>query len=158
MSTLLSRKFLAPSVVFVFLDLFAIGAGMGVPIFAILFGFITGWLAPSILVSTAPHWRQLLRMCLLVACLTASFTFLVMLIIWGPAAQMLFEPAADFANFGMPMLLYEPKASFIGWLLLMIVVSPCLQAIASNFASSVRLAWLPPASLLEPTYLIPHGA
>lgn len=158
MSTLLSRKFLVPFVVFVFLDLFAVGAGMGVPIFAILFGFITGWFAPSILVNTASHWRQLLRMCLVAACLTAGFTFILMLIIWGPAAQMLFEPAADFANFGMPMLLYEPKASFVGWVLLMIVISPCLQAITSSFGSSVRLAWLPPASLREPTQWIPQKA
>jgi len=33
----------------------------------------------------------------------------------------------DAVQFGIPMILYEPKVSFIGWLALMIVISPVLQ-------------------------------
>ncbi len=146
MSTLLSRKYLVPLLVFLFLDLLAVGAGMGVPIFAILFGFVVGWFAPSVLASACADLRQLLRRSVAAALWTSGFTFLLMLLVWGPVARMLFDPAADIAHFGIPLILYEPMASFIGWLVLMICLSPFLQALASAFASSVRLAWFPPPS------------
>jgi len=146
MSSRRSRKFI-PLLLFIFLDLLAIGAGMGVPIFAILFGFLVGWFVPSVLAGTAAGIRQLLGRCLLTALLTSAFTFLLMLLIWGPATRMLFDPAADLANFGIPMILYEPAASFIGWIVLMVFISPFLQVLATTFASSVRLAWFPPAAV-----------
>lgn len=146
MSALFSRRYLLPLLVFLFLDLLAVGMGMGVPIFAILLGFVTGWLAPRVLAASALDLRQLLRRCLLAAFLTAGFTFLLMLVIWAPAGRMLFDPQADLANFGIPMILYEPLASFIGWLVLMIFLSPFLQALAASFTASVRLAWFPPAA------------
>jgi uncharacterized protein YacL len=149
MSTLLSRKYIAPLLLFLLLDLLAVGAGMGVPIFAILFGFLVGWFAPAVLAATTSDVRQLLRRCMLAALLTSGFTFLLMLLIWGPVARMLFDPRADIAHFGIPMILYEPLASFIGWIVLMILISPFLQALAAAFASSVRLAWFPPASILQ---------
>jgi hypothetical protein len=151
MSTIFSRKLLFPIIAFIFLDLVAVGLGMGVPIFAILFGFATGWVAPSVLLSTATYDRQLLRMCIVAACLTSGLTFLLMLLIWGPLTGMLFDPLADFENFGIPMILYEPRASFIGWIVLMIFISPFLQTLATAFTSSVRLAWLPPG-FPEPVY------
>lgn len=150
MSHLLSRRRLAPVGAYLLLDLLAVGAGMGVPIFAILLGFAAGWLAPAWLARAAAHWRHLLGLCLLTAGLASSFTFLLMVVIWGPALRMLFDPSADLANFGIPLILYEPTASFIGWLVLMIVISPGLQALASSFASAVRLAWRPPALDSEP--------
>src|SRR5512138_1578403 len=101
MSSHRSRKIL-PLFLFVVLDLLAIGAGMGVPVFAILFGFLVGWFAPSVLAGSAAGMRQLLGRCLLTALLTSAFTFLLMLLIWGPATRMLFDPAADLANFGIP--------------------------------------------------------
>jgi hypothetical protein len=149
MSSLFSRRFLVPLLAFLLLDLLAVGLGMGVPIFAILFGFLVGWLAPSVLAEQAPDTTRLLRRCLLAALLTSAFTFLLMLLIWGPAARMLFDPAADLANFGIPMLLYEPVASFIGWIVLMVFISPFLQALSTAFSSSVRLAWFPPVSILQ---------
>ena len=149
MSTLHSRRVLVPLLAFLLLDLLAVGAGMGVPIFAIPFGFLTGWYAPSVLAETAPDLRSLLRRCVAAALLTSAFTFLLMLLIWGSAAGMLFDPAADIANFGIPMILYEPVASFIGWIVLMVVLSPFLQALAAAFASSVRLAWFPPKAILQ---------
>jgi hypothetical protein len=158
MSNFLSHKLIFLTLAFVVLDLFAVGAGMGVPIFAILLGFAVGWFTPSILRSAASNLHQLLRMCLTAACLTSGFTFLLMLIIWGPVTRMLLDPSADFENFGIPMILYDPKASFIGWIVLMIVISPFLQAVAGTFASSVRLAWLPPASLRESNQLVKQGS
>lgn len=52
---------------------------------------------------------------------------------------MLWDPNADFVNFGIPMILYDPKASFVGWLLLMIVVSPFLQFLTTVFAANLTL-------------------
>ncbi len=147
MSTLRSCKFIVPLLLFLFLDLLAVGAGMGVPIFAILFGFLVGWFAPRVLAEGAPDVRSLLRRCVVAALLTSAFTFLLMLLIWGPMTRMLFDPAADIANFGIPMILYEPVASFVGWIVLMVCISPFLQALAAAFASSVRLAWFPPSNL-----------
>ena len=149
MSILFSRKLLVPILLFLFLDLLAVGAGMGVPIFAILFGFVVGWFLPRVLADRAPDVRSLLRRCVVAALLTSAFTFLLMLLIWGPMARMLFDPAADIANFGIPMILYEPVASFIGWIVLMVVLSPFLQALAAAFASTVRLAWFPPKAVLQ---------
>lgn len=149
MASLLSRKYLVPLLLFLLLDLLAVGAGMGVPIFAILFGFLVGWFAPAVLAGSAPDVRRLLGKCVLAALLTSGFTFLLMLVIWGPFTRMLFDPQADIANFGIPMILYEPVASFIGWIVLMVLISPFLQALAAAFASSVRLAWFPPASILQ---------
>jgi len=82
------------------------------------------------------------------ALLTSAFTLLLMLLIWGPKVGMLLDPAADIANFGIPLILYEPLASFVGWLVLMVLISPFLQALAAAFASSVRLAWFPPKAVL----------
>ncbi len=150
MSKLLTRQNLLPIIAFVVLDVLAVGMGMGVPIFAILFGFVVGWFLPSMLSSAAPRLRPLLRLCLLAAGLTSGLTFLLMLVIWGPFTRMLFDPSANIANFGVPLILFEPKASFIGWLVLMVILSPCFQALATAFASAVRLAWFPPRSLQEP--------
>jgi hypothetical protein len=125
---------------------------MGVPIFAILLGFGVGWYAPAVLSGVTSETRQMLRVCLVAACLTSGFTFLLMLAIWGPTARMPFDPAADFVNFGIPMILYEPRASFIGWLVLMVVISPLLQGLTTGFTSSVRLAWRPPTSLRQPPH------
>ncbi len=151
MSKIISRKLLFPIITFCFLDLLAVGAGMGVPIFAILFGFVVGWFAPSILLSNASNLRQLLKMCLTAAYLTSCFTFLLMIVIWGPITRMLLDPSADLANFGIPLILFDPRASFIGWIVLMIVISPILQVLATAFASSMRLAWRTPTSLQETT-------
>ncbi|HTX80060.1 MAG TPA: hypothetical protein VMC62_10345 [Longilinea sp.] len=149
----MSRKFLIPILAFLLLDLLAIGAGMGVPFFPILFGFIVGWVAPPIILPDTSDLRHSLKACLSLACLTSCFTLLVMLLIWGPFASMLLNPAADFVNFGIPMILYDPKASFIGWLILMIFISPALQALTTVFAAVTRLAWRMPRSLQQSSNL-----
>jgi hypothetical protein len=67
------------------------------------------------------------------ALLAASFTFLMMIVIWGRMIPMLFDPSTDFENFGHPNNLYDPKISFVGWLILMIIISPFLQLLATIY-------------------------
>jgi hypothetical protein len=52
---------------------------------------------------------------------------------------MAFDPAADFENFGHPMILFDPRISFIGWLILMIIISPIVQLMASIFSAFITL-------------------
>ena len=129
------------AVAYVFLDLLCVGAGMGVPIFCILLGFPLGWYLARRAALDDGGARNALRRTLLWTGLAALFTFVVMAALWGPAAGMLFDPNADLANFGIPMILYTPKASFIGWFVLMIFISPFLQWLSAVFSAFVTLAW-----------------
>lgn len=52
---------------------------------------------------------------------------------------MLFDPSADFSNFGHPFILYDPKISFIGWQILMMIISPFLQLLATIFGAFITL-------------------
>jgi hypothetical protein len=60
-------------------------------------------------------------------------------VVWGKAILMLFDPLSDFENFGHPYILFEPKASFIGWLILMVIISPLLQLLTAIFGSFLAL-------------------
>jgi uncharacterized protein YacL len=131
-----------------FLDLIAVGMGMGVPIFAILFGFIVGWMIPAVVVSRDSTIRQLLKDSLFASLLGSCFTSLILVVIWGSATRMLLDPSADYVNYGIPMILYEPKASFIGWMVLMMILSPALQWLAAVFSSVVRIVWNLPNAIL----------
>jgi hypothetical protein len=144
MGRFFSRKFILPLAAICAADLLAVGAGMGVPIFAILLGFPVGWILPALVAPAAADERGLLRLVARAALAPFGVTFLLMLVIWGPVTAMLFDPAADIANFGIPLILFEPLASFLGWLGLMILVSPLLQLLAALSASFVRIAWRPP--------------
>jgi hypothetical protein len=126
-------------VIYLLIDAICIGMGMGVPIFCILFGFVAGWLLVSYLTLEIQSPPSLMRKVFWVASLMAGCTFLGMLALWGPSISWLFDPSRDLANFGIPMILYEPGASFIGWLLLMIVISPFLQLLTSLFGSYLAL-------------------
>jgi hypothetical protein len=124
---------------FVIGDLVCVGMGMGVPIFCIGFGFLVGWYVAMRATMTAARAKETLKRVLLYAIVTSAFTFVVMIVLWGPTVSMLFDPDADFVNFGIPMILYEPKISFVGWLVLMIFISPFLQLLTTLFASYVTL-------------------
>ena len=129
--------------IFVLLDIICIGMGMGVPIFCILFGFLVGWLAVNYITATITSIPQVFRRVLWYATLTASVTLLGMVVIWGPTISFLFDPARDLANTGVPMILYEPLPSFIGWLVLMILISPFLQLLTTLFGAYLTLlGWL----------------
>lgn len=79
------------------------------------------------------------RKTLVYAIITSSFTFLIMCMVWGRTISMLFDPHADFLNFGIPFILYEPKVSFIGWIVLMMLISPFLQLLTTIFSSYLAL-------------------
>jgi hypothetical protein len=158
MSKFFKRKFLVPLLVFVVVDILAVGAGMGVPIFAILFGFVVGWMVPSILQSEVTDLHSLLRLCLTAAWMTSRFTFWLMVIIWGPSILMLLNPATDYSNYGIPMILYDPKVSFVGWLVLMLIISPFLQALTGTFGAMLRLALRLPSSFQAPANLAEQGS
>ncbi len=133
--------------IFVILDTICIGIGMGVPIFCILFGFIVGWFLVKSITNTISDIPQVMRTVLKYASITVSFTMLGMLALWGPFASYLFDPTKDLANSGIPMILYEPRASFIGWIVLMVLISPFLQLLTTLFgAYLVLLGWMKKAA------------
>ena len=120
-------------------DVVAVGMGMGVPFFCILLGLPVGCAIAERTAGHMPSTRVILRRVFTEAALTAVFTFVLMIAIWGRMVPMLFDPAADLANFGIPMILYEPRASFIGWLVLMTIISPTLQFLVTVVAANLTL-------------------
>ena len=131
----LGRLFL----LFIIIDIFCTGAGMGVPIFCILFGFITGWVIIKIILLRTNDLNEVLKKSIKYGILTTLVTFILMLIIWGWATIAFFNNNCDFKNFGHPLILYDPKLSFIGWLVLMIVISPILQLLTTVFSFYITL-------------------
>lgn len=127
--------------IFAFLDIICTGMGMGVPIFCIVFGLPVGWYIAMRIAASPFDARAMLSKTLLGAALTSALTFAGMLLLWGRCIGMLFDPTADLANFGIPMILYEPLASLIGWTVLMIVISPFLQLLMTLFGSHLTMLW-----------------
>jgi hypothetical protein len=129
--------------IFVVFDTICIGMGMGVPIFCIFFGFLVGSYIVKNITATTTQVREVFWRVLLYATVAAAVTLLGMVAIWGPTISFLFDPNRDLANTGVPMILYEPRASFIGWIVLMIVISPALQLLTTIFGSYLTLlVWL----------------
>jgi hypothetical protein len=121
------------------LDLLCGALGMGVPVLCIALGFPVGWRIVRVLrLADIPVPDALARI-LVWAALTSGFTFVIMAVVWGRCVPMLFDPAADIANFGMPLILYEPRPSFVAWLVLMIVISPVLQFLVTVLGADVAL-------------------
>jgi hypothetical protein len=127
--------------IFIVLDTILVGMGMGVPIFPILFGFFVGWFIVKYSTAKTNSPPQVFRKVVLYALLTSSVTLFWMVVIWGPTMRLLFDPGRDIANFGIPMILYEPLASFIGWIVLMILISPFLQLLTTIFSSFLAMWW-----------------
>ena len=127
--------------IFAFVDIVCMGLGMGVPIFCILLGLPVGWYIARRITIHPVDTRRMLSKTLLGAALTSAFTFVGMALLWGRCIAMLFDPTADLANFGIPLILYEPLASFIGWVVLMIVISPFLQFLMTLFGSHLTWLW-----------------
>jgi hypothetical protein len=124
---------------YIIIDILCAGAGMGVPIFCILFGFLTGWVIIRILLSRTNDVNEILKKSMKYGIITTLVTFLLMLIIWGMAIRVFFNQNYDFKNFGHPMILYDPKLSFIGWMVLMVLISPFLQLLTTTFSSYITL-------------------
>jgi len=126
-------------ILFVVANLICTALGMGVPIFNILFGFFIGWYISKRAIILSGSIDNIFKKILIYCSICASFTFIIMVVIWARTIPMLFNPAADFENFGIPLILYDPKISFIGWIILMIVISPFLQFISSIFTAYITL-------------------
>jgi len=139
MKRLLEIKPRSAFVIYLILDLICVAMGMGVPIFCILFGFSVGWYNAKVVSLSIKETTQIMRKLLFYAAVTSTFTFIVMAVLWGRWALILFESSTNYANLGIPMILFEPKASFIGWLILMIVIAPFLQLLTTLFGSVLTL-------------------
>lgn len=128
-------------IMYLLIDVICVGAGMGVPIFCIVLGYPLGWYITKRISRSTEHSQVMYFKILRISLLASAFTFLLMIGIWGRMVTMLFNPASDFRNFGHPFILYDPKASFIGWLILMIFISPFLQLLMTIFASFITLIY-----------------
>ncbi|MGZ7209628.1 MAG: hypothetical protein ACXVHV_07105 [Methanobacterium sp.] len=126
-------------IAYILLDTLFVGLGMGVPFFCILFGFPVGWYLSKRLTLSKRSSNQILSKILKYGLFTGMVTFILMIIIWIPFSSMLLDPNANFRNFGIPMILYDPRMSFIGWMILMVIISPFLQLLTTIFASNVTL-------------------
>jgi len=139
MNRILTVKAWVVFAAYVFADVVCVGMGMGVPIFCIGFGFLVGWYIAARAIRSASDLGEALGRILMQAVVTSAVTFVLMAVLWGRVTGMLFDPAADFVSFGIPMILYDPRASFVGWLVLMIFISPFLQLLTTLFSSYLTL-------------------
>lgn len=128
-------------VIYAMIDILCIGMGMGVPFFCIFLGLPVGWYIVKRITTRPINTRQVLQQILLGAALTSAVTCILMLLVWIQAIGMLFDPSADLANFGIPLILFDPTASFVGWLALMIVISPFLQFLMTLFGAHSTWLW-----------------
>jgi hypothetical protein len=143
LSKLIALKPIWALVYFILIDVIFIGMGMGVPFFCILMGIPLGWLVVLIVTARTSGTREVMWKVLVHAAIAAGITMVGMLIIWLPISTVLFDPGNDLLTTGTPLILYEPRASFIGWLGLMIVVSPVLQLLTTLFGAWLTLlGWL----------------
>ncbi len=130
-------------IVFLFLEILSIAMGMGVPIFTILLGFLLGLFIPRILRTPSELSTQNLSLILKAALIPSAVTLVIMAFIWLPTLTWLFDSTRDLANFGIPMILYSPRASFIGWIILMVLISPFLQFLMTLFGSISWIVFFP---------------
>ena len=116
-----------------------IQAGMGVPIFCILLGFLSGYVIIRKLLLRSNNFNEILKKSFKYGIITSFITFISMLLIWGIAITNFFNQNYDYKNFGNPLILYDPKVSFIGWIVLMILISPFLQLLTTIFSFYITL-------------------
>jgi hypothetical protein len=139
MKKLIKLKTKTGVILYILIDIICMGMGMGVPIFCILSGFLSGWyITQRVSVSTEPLYQKYYQI-FKYSLMTVIFTFILMLVVWGRTIPMIFNPSSDFQNFGHPFILYDPKMSFIGWSILMILISPFLQLLTTIFAAFITL-------------------
>lgn len=129
-----------PFAIYTLLDIFCTGMGMGVPFMNIQLGFLVGWYLARRALSEGELSSTLLRTLLLHSLVTVLLTFAMMVVIWGPWCRVLADPNYDYTNTGIPLILFGAKSSFIGWMVLMILISPFLQLLTTLSAAMVTLA------------------
>lgn len=130
------RKFRKPIGLILLLDFIGVWLGMGVPIFNILFGFVIGFYLFNYF---AKNKENNLKTIFKFGFVGAFLSFILLAMIWWPYIIKLFDRSYDFLNNGIPLILYTPKASFIGWLILMLFISPFLQLMATIFAVYLKM-------------------
>jgi len=126
-------------IIYVIFDFLCVGAGMGVPIFCILLGFLSGYVIIRKLLLRSNNFNEILKKSFKYGIITSFITFISMLLIWGIAIINFFNQNYDYKNFGNPLILYDPKVSFIGWIVLMILISPFLQLLTTIFSFYITL-------------------
>jgi hypothetical protein len=129
-------------VAYVVIDGLCAGLGMGVPLFCILLGFSVGWFGALRAWHFVPGKAAAMKRSLRYALLTSLVTLVIMVVLWGRLVPLAFHPYINPTNMGLPLLLYEPKASLIGWLVLMMLVSPFLQFTMTVFGSFVTFLFV----------------
>lgn len=122
----------------VLLNILLTGLGMGVPIFNILLSLPIGYYLNK---GRQEDQKQRLQTVLKTALLLSGLTLILMLIIWLPALKWLTDPSLDVAQFGHPFWLYDPETSFIGWIILMVFVSPILQMLGHVFGGVLAILY-----------------
>lgn len=122
----------------VLLNILLTGLGMGVPIFNILLSLPIGYYLNK---GRQEDQKQRLQRVLKTALFLSGLTLILMLIIWLPALKWLTDPSLDVAQFGHPFWLYDPKTSFIGWIILMVFVSPILQMLGHVFGGVLAILY-----------------
>jgi hypothetical protein len=123
--------------IYIIIDLICVGPlGMGVPIFSIILGFPVGWYLAKRLYKPDLNVKILLKRIFTYTLITSGFTFVLMVLMWARFIPMLWGPTTKVAHFGLPMILYDPVASFIGWIILMIFISPFLQFLTTVFTAN----------------------
>jgi len=126
--------------IYIIIDLICVGPlGMGVPIFSIILGFPVGWYLTKRLYKPDLNIKILLKRIFTYTMITSGFTFVLMVLMWARFIPMLWGPTTKVAHFGLPMILYDPVASFIGWIILMIFISPFLQFLTTVFTANLTL-------------------
>ncbi len=112
---------------YVVLDVLFTALGMGVPLFAILFGLSVGWFGAVRALCYLRDTRLAMKRVLRYGFLCSVVTLVVQAAIWGRLVPRLFDQVVNPGSMGLPLILYEPKASLAGWVALMVFVSPFLQ-------------------------------
>ena len=139
MSKILIMRYWILLIIYAVICTILAGIGMGVPILNILSGFLIGWFAVLRAERLYNDLGQRMSRVLLYCSLCAVITLGVMLAIWAQTIPMVFAPLAELEDFGHPMILFEPRLSFIGWLVLMIIISPFLQLLTSVFSAFLAM-------------------
>ncbi len=145
-------------ILYMLADLICVGAGMGVPIFCILLGFPSGWYMTRRFSLGEQETRLIYKRIMKGSLVTTTFTFLVLAIVWLGAVLINIKTMADIPNFGHPYILFDPGTSFIGWLVLMVLLSPFLQLLTTVFAAFVTLSMIDRTSTVPPSGTDPASA
>ena len=125
--------------VYIAINIILTALGMGLPIFSIIAGFVWGLYAAERAFRLYDSINQRFTRILTYILFSAAVTMVLMAVVWGRTIPLLFDPLTDFENIGHPMILYKPRVSYIGWLVLMIFISPFLQFLTSVFSAFLAL-------------------